>query len=191
MEPCYEKVTRTDHPTCPEQRLMLRPLKSIPNLICLLGPVCRAVHLQSRLKIEGKTLTHSQQDEAVGSAFSWRQPLLTMQFNKQFRECDDLVFLECKEHFNGLDSAPAGQQVARSVMRAAGRSSHFDVTSHSTTLRPYKSASSREVRLQCWVQAEQGAKHLLSNVEGLGEIPMVARKYLFIFCCGSDFYKLK
>ena len=83
--------------------------------------------ISRRERVKAKhSLTH--QDESVGSVFSWRQPLLTMQFNKQFKDCDDLVlnenscFLEGKEYmfffqiffFSALNLVSAGHQGALS-----------------------------------------------------------------------------
>lgn len=145
----YEKVTRTDHPTCPRAKADVTVPENHSKSYLFAGScprgaerfISREDSWQNKVKAN-HSLAHTRMSVSIQLEAS----LLTMPFNKQFKECDDLVlndkscFLECKEYISSnfflqcphfSNSAPAGQQVAHSVMCAAGRSSHIDVTSHS------------------------------------------------------------
>lgn len=104
MEPCYEKVTRTDHPTCPEQRLMLRALKTIPNLFvcCVVFTGCRMVHLGSALtaeQSEGKTFSEWEFAALRNCPNRYEGRQMEMSFQKNIRvlfvplQCPDTAFV--------------------------------------------------------------------------------------------------
>ena len=118
--PYCEKVTRTDHPACPEQRLMLRPWKPFQILfVCWVQSAgSRAVHLESRLLAGGRATqnTHWHQEESVGMVFSWRLHYSLCSLINSSNTCADLVQNNKRSLF--FSSASGGQVV---VLSAAGR----------------------------------------------------------------------
>lgn len=74
-EPHYEKVTCTDHPSSPKQRLTLWVRRTIPNYICfavIMSKGCRRNHLKMKADIhEGKhSCTNSRMNLASSTSFS-------------------------------------------------------------------------------------------------------------------------